>query len=323
VSTSNNRARTLALLAIGLLILIAGACARQPRGAPQGSEQTSAPADPAIEVSPADIASSSDDPCSQMFSNFFIKADSISYNKYEVVRLRKTVHDEEAGRDIPITYAVLKSDGKIIATFDGMYFGAGNATDFGFASLLGGDMKQLIVSQTVPHGGRHWIVALSSVAVTLFDSKDWDLGNEDVCVHDFDGDGVDEISLAITKFWGFGSMSMSESPLPCVLFKYEPRIRKYLPDESALVRGLDHIDEEVQRIDPGEKPQGASTGPYFATRLDIFLRYVYAGHERDGWSFFDKTYNLGNKEEIKQKIRATLDREPVYRFVYGRARASS
>src|SRR6202040_948278 len=96
--------------------------------------------------------------------------------------------------------------------------------------------KQLVVSQTVPRGGRHWIVDLSTNATTIFDSKEWGVGTEDVCVHDYDGDGVEEISLAITKFWGFGSMAMSESPLPGVVFKYDARTRKYLPDKAALTR---------------------------------------------------------------------------------------
>ena len=319
VNTSKRQVLRPVVLTIAVLVLIAGACSRQTRPKSQASERKPA-SDPEIEVSSTDDASASDDPCSQMFSNLFVPVDSIAYGEYEIARQHKVVHDKPTGADIPVSYAVLKSKGKTLATFDGVYFGAGNATDFGFASLLGGETKQLVVSQTVPRGGRHWIVDLSSNAATVFDSHDWGLDPEDVCIHDFDGDGVDEISLAITKFWGFGSMSMAESPLPGVVFKYEPGSRKYLPDKSAFARGLANLDSDVQNIDPGEKPQGASRGPYLATRLDVFLRYVYAGRERDGWSFFEKTYNLDDKKEIEQKIRATLEEESVYRFVYGKSR---
>src|SRR5438132_10016725 len=97
VNTFREAARTLALLTAGLLMLIAGACTKQSRPKPQAGEQESASADPVIEVSTADDASSSDDPCSQMFSNLFVAADSVSYNGYEVVRLHKTVHDKEDG----------------------------------------------------------------------------------------------------------------------------------------------------------------------------------------------------------------------------------
>jgi len=270
-----------------------------------------------IEVSPADATASDDDPCAEMFSHFFVAVDSISYNGYEISRLHKTVRDKELGRDILMTYATLNSGGRTIATFGGVYDSLGdNTTGFGLASLLGSETKQLIISETVRRG-RHWIVDISSDGATLFDSNDWDGGNEEVCVHDFDGDGVEEISLAITSFWGFWHMSMAESPLPSVVFKYEPNRRKYMPDKSAFLRGLTDIDEDVQTIDPDENPTEGRKGPYLATRLDILLRYVYAGRESDGWSFFDKTYNLKDKQDVKRDITRILDTEPVYRFVYG------
>jgi hypothetical protein len=253
-----------------------------------------------------------------MFSNLFVAVDSISYNGYEIVRLNKTVRDKEQGRDILMTSAILKSGGRTVATFGGVYdFLGENTTGFGLAPLLGNDTKQLVISETVRRGGRHWIVDISSDGATLFDSNEWEGGNEEVCIHDFDGDGVEEISLAITSFWGFWHMAMAESPLPSVVFKYEPNRRKYMPDKSAFVRGLTHIDEDVRTIDPDEDPREGLKGPYLATRLDILLRYVYAGRESDGWSFFDKTYNLKDKQDVKREIKHILNTEPVYRFVYG------
>jgi len=217
-----------------------------------------------------------------------------------------------------MTYAMVKSGGRTIATFGGVYDSFGeNTTGFGLASLLGNDTKQLVISKTIRRGGRHWIVDLSSDGATLFDSNDWEGGNEEVCIHDFDGDGVEEISMAITSFWGFGSMAMAESPLPGVVFKYDRDRRKYMPDKSAFFRGLTHIDEDIQKIDPNENPRDGLTGPYLATRLDIFLRYVYAAREGDGWSFFDRTYNLTDKEEVKREIKRRLNMEPVYRFING------
>ncbi|HLF83437.1 MAG TPA: hypothetical protein VI837_04615 [Blastocatellia bacterium] len=320
MNTSKPQAREGWLLAVGVLLaLSAVACTVPSRSGSQATEHSAAnrTADPAIEVSPEDAAADSDDPCSVMFSNLFVAVDSISYNEYEVIRLHKIIHDKEYGGDIPVTYAVLKSGGRTIATFDGVYFGLGNQTDFGFASLLGGETKQLIVSQTVRRGGRHWIVDISSDGAILFDSNGWAGGNEEVCIHDLDGDGVEEISLAITSFWGFDAMSMAESPMTGVVFRYDSKARKYMPDKSAFARGLTHIDEDVQAIDPSESPRDGLKGPYLAVRLDIFLRYVYAGRENDGWLFFDKAYNLTDKQEMKREIKRILNAEPVYRFVYG------
>lgn len=321
VNTFKPQAREAWRLAAGLLLaLSAVGCSAPSRPGAQASEQSAAnhSADPVIEVSPADTAAASDDTCSEMFSNLFVEVDSISYNGFEIVRLHKTVYDKEYGGDIPVTYAILKSGDKTLSVFDGVfYFGGGNTTGFGLASVLGNETEQLVISETVRRGGRHWIVDISSDGATLFDSNDWDGGNEEVCVHDFDGDGVEEISLAITSFWGFGTMSMADSPLPGVVFKYEPKRRKYMPDKSAFARGLTHIDEDVQAIDPRENPRDGLKGPYLAVRLDIFLRYVYAGRENDGWSFFDKAYNLTDKQDLKREIKRKLDQEPVYRFIYG------
>jgi hypothetical protein len=325
VNISDRRAiQSLRLTVAVLLIVHASGCSAPFHSQSRASQQSamSAPensdsANP-IEVTPIDTDWAAEDSCSEMFSNLFVVADSIKYNGYEVVRLKKTVHDNGYGGDIPVTYAILKSGDKTLSVFNGvLYFGGGNSTGFGLASLLGNETKQLIISETVRRGGRHWIVDVSSDGATLFDSKDWDGGNEEVCVHDFDGDGVEEISMAITSFWGFGVMSMAESPLPCVVFKYESKRRKYLPDRSAFARELTNIEEDVQNIDPNENPRGGLPGLYLATRLDIFLRYVYAGRETDGWSFFDKTYSLKDKQDVKREIKRKLDQEPVYRFVYG------
>jgi hypothetical protein len=318
VNIFRERAVASALLTIGVLTLLAVACSRQSHSRSQASRNVPASADPAIEVSPADDASSSDDPCSLMFSNLYVSADSISYNGYEIVRLHKTVYDKASRMDVPVSYAVLRSGGKTIATFEGVYFPAGNGTDFGFASLLGGESKQLIISEWVPRNGRHWVVDFSSNAPTIFDSQEWNLGQEDVCVHDFDGDGVAELSLAIGAFCGIGSMANVECPMIGVVFKYDPQAGKYLPDRSGFAHILDGIEEDVKKIDPNEQSPGGPTGPYLAPRLDIFLRYAYGGRENDGWLFFDRSYNLPDKQDIEHKISAALQQEPAYKFLYGR-----
>jgi len=250
-----------------------------------------------------------------MFSNLFSAADSISYNGYEVVRLHKTIFDNASRMNIPVSYAELRSGGRTVATFEGVYSGAGNETNFGLTSLFGGGAKQLVVSQRIPRNGRHWVVDLSSDGATVFDSREWDLSQEDVCVHDFDDDGVAELSLMIGRFCGIGAMSTVECPMIGVVFKYDPVARKYLPEVLAFARLLNGIEEDAARIDPSEP--GEATGSYLAERLDIFLRYAYGGREDEGWMFFDRSYDLPDKQEIEQKIRAALQREPVYRFVYG------
>lgn len=309
-----------AFLAVSFVVL-AGvfACTRsQKRSQPTAQNANSSSSDAAIEVSPSDTDSSSDDPCSEMFSSLFVAADSVSFEGYEIVRLHKTVYDKETRSNIPLSYAVLKSGGKEIMKFEGTYSGVGNETNFGFASLLGGDTKQLIVSQTIPRNGRHWVIDLGSEAAIVFDSQDWGLGQEDVCAHDFEGDGIVELSLMIERFCEIGAMSIAECPLVGVVFKYDSAARKYMPDREALSHLLDGISEDATNIDSAEQPSQSEKGSYLAKRLDIFLRYVYGGQEREAWSFFDKSYELQDKTEIERKIRVILEQEPIYRFLYGK-----
>lgn len=250
-----------------------------------------------------------------MFTDFFVKRDSLSFNGYQIIKLHKSVKLEGVKADV--SYLMLKRKGRAIARFDGLYHPAGNGTDFGLCSLLGGQSKQLLVSKTIPRSGRHWIVDLTSDARVLFDSYDYNLGREEVFLMDVDKDGVSEIGLLLTAFWGFASLSPSQHEvLPMIVFKYDRRSRKYLPANPVYSGELHGIAEEASAVDPGEQPGASIPIEYLGKRLGIFLRYVYGGKREEGWTFFNKTYNLGDKNEMKAKIKRRLEREPIYKFIY-------
>lgn len=253
----------------------------------------------------------------EKIDSIFIDTDSLSYNGYDVVKLKKEVKLEyppemkSKPESVEVSYAVLKKKNKVLDTFDGVYFGAGNATNFGLFSFLGKETKQLVVSQTIPRGGRHWVVDLSSEARVIFDSRDYGVGREEFDVTDIDKDGVYEISLPITEFYMFENMSMAETPLPTIIFKYDEKAKKYLPAnrifQNYLLTG---IEDKIKQLNSGDKSNCLSD------RLDIVLRYVYVDKEEEAWSFFDKEYKLTNKEEIKSKIKSILKNEKVYKYIY-------
>jgi hypothetical protein len=252
-------------------------------------------------------------------ADFFVDQTSLSYNGYEARKLTKKIKYE--GADAPksssnlieVSYAVLKKNGRRLAEFEGVHFGLGNATDFGLFSFLGGDGgKQLCVSQTVPRTGKHWVVDLSSDGRVIFDSGDYGVGREEFYVIDVDGDGVYEISLPVTAFYMFGNMYMGETPLPEIIFKYDPKARKYFPANPAfadyVLRGIEY---EVRSLSPDVEMN------YLSTRLDIVLRFVYAGREAEAWDFYEREYRRADKAEMKAKIKARLKDEKVYRYLYG------
>ena len=52
--------------------------------------------------------------------------------------------------------------------------------------------------------------------------------------------------------------------------------------------------------------------------MSITLDYIFAGQERKAWTFFDESYKLPDKNEMKAAIRAEIKDHPVYRFIYKR-----
>lgn len=235
----------------------------------------------------------------------FVREGSLTLNGYEVSRREKSLPDT-----IDANYVVLERGGRVVEKFDGVESGVGVAATFGAFPFLGGGAKQLAVSLTIPRGGRHWIVDLSSRAPrVVFDSWTYEVGREELSVIDLDKDGTYEISMPMTAFYMFENMNMAETPLPEIIFKYDAKARRYLPSNSLFPEySLRGVDEDIRGLKPDDDG-------YMSKRLDILLRYVYAGRERDGWDFFERAYTRADRDALKKKIAAGLNREPVYRFL--------
>lgn len=245
-------------------------------------------------------------------NSVFVEGDSLSYNGYDVVKLKKKVKLEQTFGLTEVSYALLKKEGKVLAKFDGVYFGAGNVTDFGLFSFLGGEAKQLVVSQTIPRGGRHWVVTLSPDFRVVYDSGDYRVGRENLGVLDIDKDGRFEILQEVTAFYGFDHFSSAETPLPLVIFKYDEKAGKYLPANQLFQEyALRDIESKIATL-------GSDESGYLSRSLDIALQYVFAGKEEEAWAFFDREYKHPGKEELKSQVKAVLREHPVYRFIYAK-----
>src|SRR5690606_28398204 len=242
----------------------------------------------------------------------FVDGDSVSYGDYLVERLSKKAKvDSGPGSSeitIDVTYAVVRKNGKVVREFDGTYGGFGNATDFGLFSFLGGDAKQLAVSQTIPRGGRHWVVDLAENRV-IFDSSDWGVGREEFDVVDINGDGVVEISMPLTAFYMFEDMSMAETPLPAIVFEYDSSAKEYLPANQQIADYvLRWVNDDIERARNGDEIG-------YLGRLGVVLKYLYAGKDREAWEFFDKEYARDDKQEVKARIQDELRKEMTYQFL--------
>jgi hypothetical protein len=218
----------------------------------------------------------------------------------------------------------IKRAGKEVARFEDYHLQIGNATDFALLSLSGREEKQLVVTQSGPRWWVHWIVDLSSEPRVVFFSKDYDVSRE-MGVVDIDGDGVKELTQAVMHFDYFYGLPHSLSPLPRVIFKYDPQARKYIPANREfadwLLGGVEKEKEGAEEVS-----QRALSAPghsndhynYIAAMLDVMLRYIYAGREVEAWAFFDEHYVLKDKKALKSKIEEVLAGCQVYKIIYGR-----
>ena len=95
---------------------------------------------PVSEAQPSPSVSQTVD-SSEQIENIYSEGDSLFYAGYEIVKLNKRVRLEHTRNLTEVSYAVLRRNGRTVATFDGVYSGFGNATAFGLVSLLGGETK--------------------------------------------------------------------------------------------------------------------------------------------------------------------------------------
>ena len=243
-------------------------------------------------------------------SDIFTREKSLSYNGFNIATIAKS-------KPIELSYAVIKKDGRVLAKFDSPHLHGGlmNATNIGLFPLLEGKTKQLIISQTLPRTGRHWIVELAANPKVLFDSGDYEVGREEVWAVDLDGDGVYEIGLYVTSFYGaFNQLSVMNTPLPKMIFRYDKRAGKYLPaNHSYRDYLLKDIETNISNLPTvvGER--------YLASRLNVLLRLLYTGKEKEGWEFFDKAYTLPDADRIKAKVKEVLRNAPAYKFIRERS----
>lgn len=243
--------------------------------------------------------------------------ESLKFEGYEV---KKFLTKKKFDNDSPIADiadAVLQKNGKTLFRFEGVYYPNGNQIEFGLFSFLDSKTKQLIIYETTNRYGRVWIVSLSPKPKILFDSNDWGDFREFVYFDDIDEDGKYEISMQTEVTLSFEDKPIAHINIPQIgyIFKYDNKKGRFLPANHKFQNlYLEKIDERISKV----KSQDSSSGfDEYAIKdfIDIFLIYIYAGKENEAWEFFDKEYNLKDKEIRKEKIKVILNKDPIYKSI--------
>lgn len=278
--------------------------------------ERAAAATPAPSATPAEAKA---EPAEVRIGDTLVHNDDLSYKGFTAqVWQRELKYGEAPGRAGKPTaaYAVLARGEKTLLTFDaGVYHGGLNSVGFGLFPFLGGEEKQLVVSQDAPREGRQWIVSLSPHPRVIYDGPAFEAGREgdDLRVVDLDGDGVYEVVALLCHFYGFRDWALAPNatPLPEIVFKYDAKARKYLPANDLFRERLLKDAEEKKAKVRGPAERESHT----ADVLSLVLAYVYAGEERAAWEFYEAAYKLPDKAELRKEIEGELRAEPVYRFV--------
>lgn len=250
-----------------------------------------------------------------------LDGDEILFQTYRLKRLTKKVSlddwPKEHGRamSLEVSYATLVHNGEVMEIFDnGLYHPMGNSIDVGLFPLLGVHAKQLVVAQTIWRGGAYWIVNFAPRAQVIYRSSEWGVGTDEISAVDLDHDGVEEIFQRVTAFYSLqDKLAIAQIPLPEVIFKYDAQAARYLPANTL---HKDYLLRDLEESRASISEPSKYNFNHLAGVLAVTLRLIYAGEEKKGWEFFDRAYQLPDKEEIKARVLAILKDEPVYRFIY-------
>jgi hypothetical protein len=235
-------------------------------------------------------------------------SDRLEYKGYEVSR----EYDQRAEK----SKVTIKKDGRVLG---GHNNGEGlaniEASCFGLYPVLSGKTEQLVIVQT--SGGVHCcysyrIYDLDPTFRLLFDSEKYPIGDgfDELEFKDINGDGVQEFTQRAMTFDYWDDLSYVESPQPRVVFQYDPQAKRFYPASKKFSTYLlKDVKEDIRKLNPEDPAQ------FWASELDITLRYIYAGKEKEGWKFFERD---GRDDKTKYKIKKTLRQDALYRFINGR-----
>lgn len=235
-------------------------------------------------------------------------SDNLEYKGYEVSR----EYDQRAEK----SKVTIKKDGRVLAIHhNGEGLANKEASCFGLYRVLGRETEQLVIVQT--SGGAHCcysyrIYDLEPKFRPLFDGEKYPIGDgfDELEFTDIDGDGVQEFTQRVMTFDYWEDLSYTASPRPRVVFQYDPRAKRFYPASKQFAAYLlKDVGEDIRKLDPKDPAQ------LWVSELDITLRYIYAGKEKEGWKFFDRD---GRDDETRYKIKKALKQDALYKVTYSR-----
>ena len=197
---------------------------------------------------------------------------------------------------------------------------------WGLFPFLGGKIKQLVIKEY--SGGAHCctsykIYTLESEPQLIFDGNEYDMEEIGYSLKpvDINQDGVYEFTQAVMAFDYFHA-SHAASVFPTAVFSYDKQQGKYkLANrlfQMYLLRGIKEDERKARKaIQLFERKKIIfNDSEYFYPMMEVVLKYIYAGQLQKGWSFFEKNYQVQDKDELREDLRDAFKNDPTYKSIY-------
>lgn len=238
---------------------------------------------------------------------FCILEDGLAHKGYTFEKQLKS-HSDLSGEEKTVEFAVIRQGTRKVKTFDLLEHPL-SVIDFGLFGFLGNNEKQIFISQTAPRSGNHWIISLEPEFRVIFNSSEFNISDENFQAIDLDRDGVYELSFANYISLKLNSKTLAESmPTTEIIFKFNPSLNQYLPANPQFANHLlRDVDEQTKLIKRDNRDA------QLADILNITLKYIYAGKDKEAWEIFEKHYDFEDKEIKRNAIKDALEKDVIYK----------
>lgn len=191
------------------------------------------------------------------------------------------------------------------------------------ADLIKGGNDELIITQY--SGGAHcceynWVFMFDDEPEEVLNSHEYGTLGFMAEPEDLNGDGNAELLFENLAFSYFYRCCYAASPSPAIILEYDRATGRFEVKNSKfkdhlISMNLDSIEisPEFLELKAGDDPESVDPGGYYlGSVLNEVIPFLYAGEEEKGWELFDKTYMLGDREDVKTLVEERLQEDPCY-----------
>ncbi len=160
----------------------------------------------------------------------------------------------------------------------------------------------------------YWIVGFTPKLRVLLDTTPYRFDDLETA-GDIDGDGDVEFSFGTTTFDYFAAGHAS-SARAHAWFKFDRTSSAFLPANGLCFPEIEktiRADEAKLRQHSARDAVAPENQEFRQIVLDIVLAYLYAGRQREAWSFFGSEYRQSDADNLKTNVERKVNSDPFFR----------